>query len=224
MTSERIVSPGGPAAVAPNAPGAKKYGVIYADPPWKFADQTQENSGASDHYDLMEDEELLAMAPFIDSLATSDCALVMWASGARLKFAYQLQQAWGFREVTMLFVWCKLYPQQRSPVCGQGRYTRSSCEFVLLGARGSIPVFQKNIPQLLESEMVREYRSNVHSEKPNEFRTRIECLWPSARRIELFCRHAPAGWDAWGNQVGLLSGGPKVIRPWRDEGQGVLFG
>lgn len=210
-----------------NAAGGEvggRYGVIYMDPPWWYADQTQKNSGASDHYDLMSDDELRAFGEKVDGWADSDCALAMWATGARLDFACELLSLWGWRFVTTLFVWIKLYPKQMTEVCGQGRYTRSSCEYVLLGARGSIPVAQNDVPQLLETEVVALPRTSKHSEKPNEFRRRIEGLWPTARRLEVFCRHAPPGWDVWGNQVGLLSGGPKTIKPWRDDGQMRLFG
>jgi N6-adenosine-specific RNA methylase IME4 len=205
------------------APGeVGRFQVIYADPPWKFNDIPQKNGGACCHYPLMSDDELLAMAPFVRGLADDDCAFPMWASGARMDFALELMYAWGFRFVTTLFCWCKLYSTCGRPVFGMGRYTASTAEFVLLGAKGNVAPDEHRISQWVETPVVAACRT-VHSEKPAEFRRRIECLWPDARRIELFCRHAPAGWTAWGNQVGLLDGGPKVIEPWIEEGQGRLF-
>lgn len=200
-----------------------EYGVIYADPPWWYADQTQKNSGASDHYPLMTDDELRAFGARLDGWADESCALAMWSTGARLDFAFELLRLWRFRFVTTLFVWVKLYPGCGKVVCGQGRYTRSACEYMLLGARGSVPVARHDIPQLLETEVVALPRTTTHSEKPDEFRERIAALWPDAKRLEVFCRHAPEGWDAWGNQVGLLHGGEKQIRRWRDDGQQRLF-
>jgi N6-adenosine-specific RNA methylase IME4 len=203
--------------------GDGRYDVIYMDPPWFFADQTQKNSGASDHYPLMQDDELRAFGATVDEWSAPSCALSMWASGARLDFAFELLRLWGFRFVTTLFVWVKLYPGCGKVVCGQGRYTRSSCEYVILGARGSIPVGRHDVPQLYETEVVAAPRSTTHSEKPDEFRERIAALWPDARRLEVFCRHAPEGWDAYGDQVGILHGGAKQIKAWRDDGQQRLF-
>lgn len=202
-------------------PGAKKYDVIYADPPWWYNQRANTDSfrgGARRHYPLMTDAELIAMRPFIDSLAAHDCAMLMWCTGARDDFAIDLIRAWGFRHATLLAVWIKCY-ENGKPVTGCGHYTSQTAELLRLAVRGSMAssVAEKLLPQVHYGV------PGEHSEKPDVFRKLIECLWPNARRIELFCRHAPAGWDAWGNQVGLLSGGPKVIRPWRDEGQGVLF-
>ena len=41
----------------------------------------------------------------------------------------------------------------------------------------------------------------------------IERLYPTARRIELFCRSPRPGWDAWGNQVDPTGNVPKGILP-----------
>lgn len=33
----------------------------------------------------------------------------------------------------------------------------------------------------------------------------LEDMFPNAKKLELFCRTERDGWDAWGNQVGLLN-------------------
>lgn len=43
-----------------------------------------------------------------------------------------------------------------------------------------------------------------HSKKPECAYKMLEALFPSARKLELFARNNRPGWDAWGNQVGLL--------------------
>lgn len=220
--SERIVSPGGPTAHVQPAPSAAKYDVIYADPPWWYnqrADTDSFRGGAGRHYPLMRDAELLAMRPFVDSLAADDCALLMWTTGARDDFGIDLIRGWGFKPTTLFGVWVKCYEDGKI-VTACGHYTSQSAELLRLAVRGSMAssVAERLLPQVHFGV------PGAHSEKPNVFRKLIECEWPAARRIELFCRHAPAGWDAWGNQVGLLAGGPKVVTPWRDDGQGRLFG
>jgi len=40
-----------------------------------------------------------------------------------------------------------------------------------------------------------------HSKKPDEIRKRIERMFPSQTKIELFAREKIKGWDVWGNEV-----------------------
>ena len=40
-----------------------------------------------------------------------------------------------------------------------------------------------------------------HSKKPNEVRTRIDKMFPTQNKIELFARERFDGWDAWGNEI-----------------------
>ena len=40
-----------------------------------------------------------------------------------------------------------------------------------------------------------------HSKKPDEVRKRIEEMFPTQKKIELFARQKTEGWDVWGNEV-----------------------
>ena len=196
-----------------------RYSVIYVDPPWFYAQRCDTDSmrgGACKQYDLMPDAELIAFGSQIDEWADEDCALAMWATGPRMDFACDLLRAWRFRYATMLAVWVKIDASGK-PVTACGHYTSQSAEYLLLGLRGSMPVAERLIPNVIHAPR------GAHSEKPQVFRTLVESLWPDARRLEVFCRHAPAGWDAWGNQVGLLEGDTKQIEAWRADGQLRLF-
>ncbi len=44
-----------------------------------------------------------------------------------------------------------------------------------------------------------------HSVKPPVVMDRIEELYPSARRLEMFARRRRPGWDAWGDQIEAAS-------------------
>ncbi|MBE3073037.1 MAG: hypothetical protein IMZ67_08685, partial [Acidobacteria bacterium] len=46
-------------------------------------------------------------------------------------------------------------------------------------------------------------RSDVHSEKPDEFRELIEKLYTTGPRLELFARERVEGWDCFGNDAAL---------------------
>ena len=44
-------------------------------------------------------------------------------------------------------------------------------------------------------------RSDIHSEKPEQFRDIIDDLYTYGNKIELFAREKHDGWDTWGNEV-----------------------
>ena len=123
----------------------------------------------------------------IGRIAHKDAALFMWATDAHVKDALELFQAWGFRYVTVAFVWVK------KSLNG----TLKNCELCLMGTRGRMVQYKQknNIPQLVEAVRTR------HSEKPQEVRRRIEELFGDVERIELFARQHVPGWDCWGNEV-----------------------
>ena len=58
-------------------PIEKKYGIIYADPPWKYA-QKRLSGAAEHHYPTMSIEELCALP--VAGLAAEDSALFLWAT------------------------------------------------------------------------------------------------------------------------------------------------
>jgi len=70
-------------------------------------------------------------------------------------------------------------------------------EFLLICVRGSCT---PDIDELLPS-VVTIKRSKVHSQKPAEFRTMIDKMYPHGKRIELFAREQAPGWESYGNQL-----------------------
>lgn len=171
-----------------------KYEIIYADPPWEYGNQQHNGKGkpstggAATHYSTME----LADIKRIDlpSVVAADALLFMWSSSPHLDVAIELMKSWGFKWATVGFVWDK---QRVNP----GFYTMSQCELCLIGKRGRIPTPRgaRNVRQFVSSMRGR------HSEKPDEVRRRIEEMFPTQRRLEMFARVAAPGWDVWGNEV-----------------------
>ena len=172
----------------------RKYGVIYADPPWTFkvwsgkgADRAAEN-----HYPTMPQAELEALP--VASLAADDCALFMWAVMPQLPEALRLIEAWGFEYKTGAFVWTKLTQDEERYATGMGYWTRANAEICLLSTRGSPARLNADVHQVIATPRME------HSRKPDEVAARIERLVPGPY-IELFSRRSRDGWDAWGNQV-----------------------
>ena len=87
----------------------------------------------------------------------------------------------------------------------------SSCEYVLVGKKGSIP---KPRGSRNEQQFLAEERTH-HSAKPAEIRNRITRMHPTQKRIELFARVKVFGWDSWGNQLDeeQLHGVPYIEAP-----------
>src|SRR5690348_13076639 len=79
----------------------RKYGVIYADPPWHFRNWSAKGTGrnAVSHYDCLDFDALSAL-PIAD-LAAEDCALFLWAIDPLLPRAFDLLRAWGFEYKTV---------------------------------------------------------------------------------------------------------------------------
>lgn len=174
----------------------RKYSIIYADPPWNYEGQLQHGGsgkgttgGASAHYPTITVKEMSTWE-IGKRLAAPDCLLFMWTSSPHLDQAIELGRAWGFKYTTVAFVWNKM---RTNP----GYYTLSECELCLVFKRGRIPRPRgaRNIRQLVNE------KRGVHSRKPVEVRRRIEQMFPTQERIELFARGTPEGWDTWGNEV-----------------------
>jgi N6-adenosine-specific RNA methylase IME4 len=166
-----------------------KYRILYADPPWKYGDNLTESYGAAKwHYPSMTIDELCALP--VEALAQDDAVLFLWVTAPLLKDAFPIIEAWGFTYKTH-FVWDKVKHNM-------GHYCSVRHEDLLLGTRGSC---QPDIPKLMDSVQSIE-RSKKHSEKPEEFRTIIDTLYPYGKRLELFARQQPhQGWEAWGNEA-----------------------
>lgn len=191
-------------ALYPDLP-AKKYAIIYADPPWDYGGKLQfdrtsiiaENidwhkkifiSAANFKYPTLKTSELKRI-PIVE-IASSDCLLFMWVTNPHLDQGIELGKSWGFEYKTVAFVWDKM-------VHNPGRYTLSYCELCLLFKRGRIPSPRgsRNERQILRTPR------REHSKKPTEIREAIERMFPNQRKIELFARDRSENWDVWGLDV-----------------------
>lgn len=173
-----------------------KYNIIYADPPWKYDNQKNNDPKMGGiTYPVMELQDIKNLRTQIDNIADTDCALFMWVTMPKLVEGLSVIEAWGFKYITCAFTWVKLNPSGKGIYSGLGHWTNGNAELCLFAKRGSPSRLNKNVKQIIMSPRGR------HSEKPHEARDRIVSLLGDLPRVELFARHNVYGWDCWGNQV-----------------------
>ncbi|KKM78249.1 hypothetical protein LCGC14_1361910 [marine sediment metagenome] len=200
----------------------KKYGVILADPPWRYKtwsgkgrnrcpDHRPFKGSSARHYEVMTFLEIAALP--VRDLAADDCALLLWVTDPMLPRGLELLEAWGFRYKTVGFYWVKLNKlakihrfadgepgliREKELFTGLGYWTRANPEQCLLATRGHPKQLAKDVPRLVVAPR------REHSRKPDEVRDRIRRLLPGPY-LELFARERAEGWDAWGDEVGKFS-------------------
>jgi N6-adenosine-specific RNA methylase IME4 len=186
----------------------RRYGVIYADPPWSFRNWSAKGTGrnAVSHYDCLDFSALAALP--VSDLAADDCALFLWATDPLLPRAIELIEAWGFDYKTVAFYWVKLNSAAKHGAdffTGLGYWTRANPEQCLLATRGKPSRQAKDVKRLIVE------KRREHSRKPDCVRERIERL-VKGPYLELFARETKPGWDCWGNQAGLFDTGAVPTR------------
>lgn len=83
----------------------KKYGIIYADPPWNYSDKKCSGAAAV-QYRCMKVEDICALP--VKDIAADDCVLFLWTTYPMLKEALKVIEAWGFTYKSIAFQWLKL--------------------------------------------------------------------------------------------------------------------
>jgi N6-adenosine-specific RNA methylase IME4/ParB-like chromosome segregation protein Spo0J len=173
----------------------KKYSILYTDPPWEYGLTNRggdgETTGSSKtHYPTLSIEKLKNWN--VSEICNTNALLFMWITSPWLDQGIELGLSWGFEYKTIGFVWNKMIPVP-------GNYTLGQVELCLVFKRGSIPRPRgaRNIRQYLEQMRTK------HSEKPDEIRKRIEKMFPTQKKIELFARTKHRGWDVFGNELDI---------------------
>lgn len=162
----------------------KKFGTIYADPPWQYGNGGT-RAAAKNHYSTMSVGDICSL-PVID-LAADNSHLHLWTTNGFLPDALRVMEAWGFTYKSC-FVWVK-------EQMGLGNYWRVSHELLLLGVKGNLTFECKSLYSWGCWPRAK------HSEKPDEIRQFIEAASP-APRLELFGRKLVEGWTVWGDEIG----------------------
>lgn len=190
QSRNRIGATGDTCTVADlSALNGRKFGTVYADPPWVYDNQST-RAATGNHYDGLTVDELCELP--VRDLVADDAHLHLWTTNAFLFDCPRIFDAWGF-EFRSSFVWVK-------PQIGIGNYWRNSHEFLLTAIRGDAKRFNdRTLKSWLECDRSR------HSEKPFVVRDYIRRASPGPF-LEMFARTPSEGWTSWGNEIerGLL--------------------
>lgn len=164
----------------------KKFGTIYADPPWPYGNQGT-RAATKNHYKAHNDLSVDDICKLPINELTADAAHChLWTTNGFLREAFDVMAAWGFQYKSCL-IWVK-------PDFGIGNYWRVGHEFLLFGLKGKAP-FGDNSQQSWVYEPAGE-----HSAKPAKVRRIIERCSPGPY-LELFGRREVENWTVWGNEI-----------------------
>ena len=168
---------------------AGPFDVIYADPPWRFASNSEAKPGrnARRHYPTMTVAEIAALP--VREIAARDALLLMWITVPHAHRAAEVCAAWGFRPVSQV-VWVKSR-------IGTGYWARNRHEVLHIATRGRFPCPR---PALFPDSVI-VAPTREHSRKPDEVRAVLDARLGHLRRVELFARTSAPGWTAWGNEA-----------------------
>lgn len=169
----------------------KKYGIIYADPPWQYKENW--GSGSNEHtYKTMKFEDICKIP--VPQIVDDEAHLYLWVTNPFLREGLALCEKWGF-EYKTLITWIKTY-KDGTPEMGMGYYFRGCTEHIIFGIKGKKKTLNK-----VTKNMFIAVNPKLHSEKPPITRDMIVKCSGDIPRIELFARQYAEGWDCWGDEV-----------------------
>ena len=179
------------------ADSGKRFGVIYADPPWPWDGWGKLGrimSCPDHHYGLSTIEDIKALP--VARLAADSCALLMWCTWPHITIGNHvpIMMAWGHKPSTAAFLWAKQNPSGKGLHNGQGYWTLANTEVCFIATKGSPLRLANDVHQVVLAPV------GEHSAKPEEVRRRIERLFPGPY-LELYGRKPVPGWTVWGNEV-----------------------
>lgn len=174
------------------------FGLIAADPPWRYETYSDKGRDRSPDYELMTLADIKALP--VASLAAPDCVLLLWCINPMLPQGFEVLPAWGFTFKTLGFCWAKTTKRTSASWApkyhvGLGHWSRSNVEICLLGTRGKPKRIGKDVRQLIVAPR------REHSRKPDEFFKAAERL-AGGPYLELFSRTNRPGWSTFGNETG----------------------
>jgi N6-adenosine-specific RNA methylase IME4 len=153
---------------------SQRYGVIVADPEWRFEPYSRETGmdrAADNHYPTSITEMIAERD--VPSIAADDCVLFLWATVPMLRDALRVMETWGF-EYKSHAIWDKIH-------IGTGYWFRNRHELLLVGTKGNIPA-----PAMGDQfASVMTIARKEHSAKPEQFLELIEQYFPNLPKIEL---------------------------------------
>ena len=116
----------------------KKYGVIYADPPWSFKTYSDKGKDRSPekHYPVLNLGDIISLP--VSRIAKDNAVLLMWVIDPLLDQAFKVIDAWGFTYKTVGFTWAKSNKSNMGMFTGLGYWTRCNPEMCLLATKANL--------------------------------------------------------------------------------------
>lgn len=183
------------------AKASKKFGVIVADPPWKFSDnlkyekRDQTVRGVNFMYPTLNLTEIKKLP--VNELAAENALCALWVPSAFLKAGLDVLEAWGF-EYKQLWIWGKTSKNNPLKLAfGMGRLARNCHEPCLIGIKGKYTKFLQDRSQ----RNVFMHPSLKHSQKPESIQTSLDKMFPDWEKLEIFARRDRSGWTCIGNEA-----------------------
>ena len=180
------------------------YDVILMDPPWNYTSDPKRWASAAKHYTLVP-THTLALLP-IPSLLNTPGIVFCWTTSLFLRDALQLCDNWGLHYRGIQFVWVKTSKVTGEPIGARGikpSIVKPLTEVVLAFSNRKsgrpLPLSNESIRQTVLAP-VRE-----HSRKPDAVHYRLELMYPTARKLEMFSREPKPEWVTWGNETTKFS-------------------
>lgn len=197
-----------------------RFQILYCDPPWPYNNRltgegrTKFGEGVHAHYNTMTVQDIADLGPLIADICEPTAVLMMWVTAPHLTSAFQVAEAWGFDYATKAFCWVKISKDGR-PRQLPGQYTASNTEDCLLFTRRPnkqaprlLPTGQRMTPQVVWEQEHPDGLPEIvattlreHSRKPDEVRERIKQMYPTEKKIELFCRYPDPEFASLGNEI-----------------------
>jgi N6-adenosine-specific RNA methylase IME4 len=177
-----------------------RFGVVVADPPWRFADGLRMSAvrrGAAAQYDTMSLNQIARLP--VAELVAEHAVLALWTPVALFDHGFATLDAWGFRFKTIV-VWTKSKKDGSGLAFGMGRLFRGCAEVALVGTWGSPKPASRSERNVFVSPALR------HSAKPEALQDSLERMFPDVRKLELFARRERPGWTCIGNECPATPG------------------
>jgi N6-adenosine-specific RNA methylase IME4 len=186
----------------------KYFSCIVADPPWGFKDRLSSmkspvKRSAVSQYEVLSVGEIQRLR--INDLADpAGCVLALWVPSVFLPDGLETMRQWGFT-FKQTFIWTKMKNKVAKDAdindetrFGMGRLFRQAHEIALIGTLG------KNVYKNIVSKSQRSVAFDVnkgHSIKTELLQNRLEMMFPTSKKLEIFARRIRQGWTCIGDGV-----------------------
>jgi len=159
------------------------FDVIVIDPPWEMeGEYNPKGRRGIPPYPTLTIEKIKKLK----IPASENCILWLWVTNRKMKYAFEILEAWGFEERNILS-WIK-------DTFGLGDWLRNQTEHCILAIKGK-PFFDgKSTTTALYGKRTK------HSQKPDEFYDLVEktCM---GNKLDYFGRKLKKGWSFFGDET-----------------------